>query len=387
MPAKNKRANGEGSVYQRGSDGLWVGAYVIGFDADGKPKRKPIYGKTKGEVVKKLREAQTQIDKGLFVEPDKMTVDQWMRTWHATYVVPARKASTADSYYDNITLHIIPALGMHKLQKLRSEHIQGFYNLEQENGRAPSSIRKMHAVLKAALDQAISNKILMHNPCTGTKLPKQQQEEIEFLEVWEQKALVEAMPDDTNGRAIMLSMSTGLRASELCGLRWRDIDKDSLTVTQVCLRSHTFKGQERLGTELIFNTPKTKKSIRSIPLSKRMQEMLSRQKRDVAIMRMKMGSGWADNDLVFCTQMGTPLEPRNILRTYHRVLKKAGLATRGLHTLRHTFATRAIESGMDVRTLSEILGHEDVATTLNLYCHSSLDTKRASMERMDSLNW
>ena len=89
--------------------------------------------------------------------------------------------------------------------------------------------------------------------------------------------------------------------------------------------------------------------------------------------------------LCFCTQLGTPLESRNLLRTYHVVPKSAGLNKRGLHTLRHTFATRALESGMDVRTLSEIRGHEDVSTTLNLYCHSSLDTKREGMEKMSAL--
>lgn len=96
----SKRSNGEGSIYQRKSDGLWVGAYVIGFKANGKIDRKTVYGKTKAEVVKSLRDAQTKLDNGLYIEPDKMTVEKWLRTWHAAYVVPVRKASTADSYYD-----------------------------------------------------------------------------------------------------------------------------------------------------------------------------------------------------------------------------------------------------------------------------------------------
>lgn len=116
-----------------------------------------------------------------------------------------------------------------------------------------------------------------------------------------------------------------------------------------------------------------------------MQEFLAAQRRDDLRKRLQSGGAWADHDLVFCSQLGTPLESRNLLRTYHRVLKAAGLNQRGLHTLRHTLATRAIESGMDVRTLSEILGHEDASTTLNLYCHSSLDTKRAGMERMSAV--
>ena len=282
-------------------------------------------------------------------------------------------------------LHVVPALGRHKLQRLRTEHVQAFYNEEQEKGFAPGTIRKTHAVLRSALDQAMSNKIIMRNPCIGVKLPKPKQEEIEYLEVWEQRKLLETLTDTSNDRAILLALHTGLRSSELCGLRWKDIGADSLTVAQVCIRSHTFKGQERQGTELIFNTPKTEKSNRTIPLPKRVQELLIDQRREYIQKKLAAGGAWADNDLVFCTQLGTPLESRNLLRTYHKVLKAVGLKKRGLHTLRHTFATRAIESGMDVRTLSEILGHEDVSTTLNLYCHSSLDTKREGMERMSAL--
>ena len=392
-----RRGKGEGSIYQRASDNLWVGTYYAGKKADGSPNLKTVSAKKYDDCLRKLREKQQQVDAGLYVEPDKMTVEQWMLTWFEQYVRPVRKGSTVDTTYHNIMQHIVPAIGKVRLQKLRGEHIQAFINKEQTEGNkgkglAPATIKRINAVLHTALEQAVANKLINSNPCSAVKLPKAAQEEVEVLQDWEYTRLLPMIPDTNEGRAIQLMLSIGLRASEVCGLRWRDISDGNLTVNQACMRMREYEGAKQKGTKISFCTPKTKKSHRQIPLSKSVQNLISRQRLYVNTQKVKAEENyqsgktdkqWQDNDVVFCTAVGTPVENRNLLRAYHKMLKAAGLNQRGLHTLRHTFATRALAKGMDVRTLSELLGHENVATTLNLYCHSSLDTKRDWMEKLD----
>ena len=388
-----KRANGEGTLFQRASDGMWIGKYYVG------DQLKTVSAKRQDVCLAKLQEKRQQVASGTYVEPDKMTVEQWMLKWFDTYVRPVRKGSTADTCYLNITKHINPAIGKVKLQQLRSDHIQAFINKEQKEGNkgkgcAPATIKRFIAVLHAALEQAVTNKLINSNPCAkkAVRLPKQAQEEVEVLQDWEYKKLLPLIPESNEGRAILLMLNTGLRASEACGLRWKDIADDSLTVNQTCMRMREYEGTEQKSTKMGFGIPKSKKSHRDIPLTKSMQTMIKKQRlyvngqRAKAVLAYEEGKtdkDWQDHGLVFCTKYGEPMENRNLLRTYHRILKAAGLNQRGLHTLRHTFATRALAAGMDVRTLSELLGHENVATTLNLYCHSSLEKKREWMDKLD----
>lgn len=390
-----KRANGEGTIFQRASDKMWIGRYYVGEEL------KTVSAKKQEDCLKKLREKQQQVSAGLYMEPDKQTVESWMLTWFDTYVRPVRKGSTADTVYVHIKKHIIPALGSIKLQKLRSEQIQAFYNKEQKEGingkaLAPASIRRLSITLHSAMKQAVANKLINANPCNkdAVKLPKMEQEEVEVLQAWEYEKLLKVIPENNEGRAILLMLNTGLRVSEVCGLRWNDVSDDLLTVNQIGMRVHEYEGTDQnKNTSIIFTSPKTKKSHRDIPLTKSMQALISRQHMYVNGLRAKAVKAfedgktdkqWQEHDLVFCTKIGAPMDKRNILRTYHRILKKAGLNQRGLHTLRHSFATRAVAKGMDIRTLSELLGHENVATTLNLYVHSSLEKKREALDKMDA---
>ncbi len=390
-----KRANGEGTIFQRASDKMWIGRYYVGNEL------KTVSAKKQEDCLKKLREKQQQVSAGLYVEPDKQTVKSWMLTWFDTYVRPVSKASTADTVYVHITKHINPALGSIKLQQLRSEQVQAFYNKEQREGingkaLAPASIRRISITLHSAMKQAVANKLINSNPCNkdAVKLPKMAQEEVEVLQDWEYDKLLPCIPDSNDGRAILLMLNTGLRVSEVCGLRWKDLSDDMLTVNQIAIWVHDYEGTEQnKNASIVFTTPKTKKSHRDIPLTKSMQKLIKAQHMYVNGLRAKAvkahddgktAKEWQENDLVFCAKYGTAMDKRNLLRTYHRILKQAGLNQRGLHTLRHTFATRAVASGMDIRTLSEILGHENVATTLNLYVHSSLDKKREALDKMDA---
>ena len=379
MPTK--RANNEGTIRQR-PDGRWEARYNAGYGADGKLIRRSVYGKTQAEVSKKLLSIRKTLEDGLYVEPSQMTVEAWLEVWLKEYVMPSRRSTTCDNYRNTMEKHLIPVIGKHKLQRLQTAHVQSAINTMVRNKYAPSTVLKCKNVIHGALEQAVRNQLVPRNVSTGVQLPKLEQEEIKTLSLDEQRAFIEVLPDTTTGRAIAFVLMTGLRVGELCGLRWKDIDGDIFTVNQTVRRA---PNMEPGGKKTTIQTakPKTKTSIRQIPISAKARALLDAQRKHQVQERLHYGACWTDNGLVFTAMLGTPLEVRNISRTLYLSLEAIGAAQRGIHALRHTFATRAIESGMDVRTLSEILGHADVATTLRLYVHSSMEAKRNSINLLD----
>lgn len=384
MPEKKKRrANNEGSIRKRKS-GLWEAQYTVGYKENGKAIRRSLYASSKKEVREKLWEVLQQIMRDEYIEPSRLTTADWLDQWLATYCIPLKKASTCTGYEDEINLHIKPFIGDIPLQELRPQHVQSVVNGLVKQKKAPSTVCKAHAILHSALEQAVVNQMLLHNPSRRTILPKMEQKDIRFLSLAEQRAFIAALPEGTAGRALYFILGTGLRVEELSGLRWSDIHGNYFTIAQTIRRNRDFSDDAATRTTLESGTPKTKAGRRTIPLSPRMQELLLTQRREQLILRLAAGNSWIANDLVFCTDIGTPYEGRNLNRVLHRTLQEAGLDTMGVHSLRHTFATRAMEAGMDVRTLSEILGHAKVSLTLQLYAHSSMETKQKELEKMDS---
>lgn len=181
-------------------------------------------------------------------------------------------------------------------------------------------------------------------------------------------------------------MATGLRRSELLGLRWEDVNMNTgiISIRNTIMRQRNFENEDSK-TKIVTGKPKTKKGNREIPLPPSIFEKLKLHKEAQEKHKQEYEAVWKESGLVFTSEVGTNIEPRRLLDTFHKLLTKAGLKKRGLHTLRHTFATRAVESGMDVKTLSEILGHEDISTTLNLYVHSSEEIKKESMGKLNYL--
>lgn len=379
-----KRGNNEGHVRKR-SDGRWEGQFVAGRKSDGTPDRRSVYGKTQAEAQAKLAEALRQVRDHVFIEPSTITVKEWLHLWHKEYVILARKPTTASGYYDTIVNYIAPAIGGHKLQKLRIEHVQAFYNSLTRSGKAPATVAKAHRVLHASLKQAETNGLIPKNVAKGTNLPKQEQEEVKYLSTEEQTALLAILPNSTNGRALRFILGTGLRAAEIVGLRWSDVKEGYIEVAQTIQRSRDFTEEVPKGTKIYTTKPKSRSSVRSIPLNEKLRDLLSSQRSEQNARRLKLGGVWTSNDLVFAASTGKPMDARNLGRTLHAQLNKIEAEKRGLHALRHTFGTRAIENGVDPRTLSEIMGHKDVATTLRLYVHSSMDTKKKAMESLADL--
>ena len=374
-----RRGNNEGSIYQR-EDGRWTAAYY----AQG--KRKYVYAPTRDAVAKKLRDIQFKIDRGEFVEPSAVTVEQWLSVWLREYAAPAVRPSTFAAHTSVVNSHLIPALGKVKLQGLRAEHIQIFINEQVRQGYAPATVKRQLATLKVSLNQAVKNQLIFRSPADAVTLPKQEQKTIECLSVEEVTLLLPALPENTHGRALHFILGTGLRVAELCGLRWCDIDSDAIHVNQI---TYTLRWGEQVNR--ITNPPKTKAGMRLIPLNDKLRALLDEQRQAQRIERMRVGSAWQGNEpckgeqYVFATETGMPADRHNVARTLRASLKQAGLKSRGIHALRHTFATMWVQSGGDLRTLSEILGHTNVAFTMQRYVHSDTTAKRKGMEIMANL--
>ena len=374
-----KRGNTEGSIYQR-TDGRWTAAYCV------QGKRKYLYAQTREEAARKLRDTQAKIDRGEFVEPSALTVGQWLSVWLREYAAPAVRPSTLASHVGVVNSHLIPALGKTKLQGLRAEQIQAFVNAQVREGYAPTTVKRQIATLKVALNQAVKNQLIFRSPADAITLPKQEQKTIEFLTAEEAGALLSVLPDNTHGRALRFTLGTGLRVAELCGLRWCDVEGSLIHVNQITYALRQAEQMVRFSTP-----PKTKAGKRLIPLNDKLRALLDAQRQAQRLERVRAGSAWLGGEpgkgeqYVFATETGSPADRHNIARALRSSLKTAGLKSRGVHALRHTFATMWVQSGGDLRTLSEILGHTNVAFTMQRYVHSDTAAKRRGMEAMASL--
>ena len=387
-----KKANGEGSITKR-SDGRYMGRYTVNG------KRKSVYGATHKEVRKKLNEVLNDISQGCYVEPSKETFGCWLQEWLITYALPTVKQSTYVSYEGYIRIHLIPELGDIRLTALNREQIQRFFNKksagsQDKKGLSPKSLKNIYNMLNSTLEQAVTNEKLIRNPLRGIKLPKIEKREIRILETDEQIKLQTAARNSPEPQAfgIIFTLSTGVRLGELLGLKRSDLNykKHSVIVRRTVGRLQRIdengslikRGAGIKTTEIVVRSPKSANSQREIPLFDELwNELLSYCEKMKAMMD-DFGIPYNQDSYVFCNYSGNPYDPRVYEDLFKRTLKAANLERINFHALRHTFATRALEAGMDIKVLSSILGHAQASTTLNLYAHALADHRKLSMDKM-----
>ena len=387
-----KKANGEGSITRR-SDGRYMGRYTVNG------KRHSIYGETHSEVREKLNQKLAEIARGEYIEPTKETVAAWMKEWLTTYALPSVKQSTYISYESYIRLHINPELGDIKLTALTLEQVQRFFNKKAtgskgKKGLAPKSLKNIYNMFHEAIDQAIINQKMIRNPLLGVKLPKLQQAERRVLSAHEQESLqaVTKSAEELPAYGIIFALSTGVRLGELVALQWKDVNfsTHSIRVRRTAGRLKKIdengepveKSEGTTATEIVIRTPKSATSARIIPIFPELWADLMEYREKQLAIKDAMGSDYHDGDYIFSTVDGRLYDPRTFEDLFKRKVELAGIGDTNFHALRHTFATRALEAGMDIKVLSSILGHAQASTTLNLYGHALPDHKKASMERM-----
>ena len=346
------------NIYKR-KDGRWEGRYKCGFDDKGKTKYRSVYAKTYNEVKEKLSELRSESVS--FVSSGKLTVKELFSEWFRIVKFKV-KESTYANYKMKADKHILPEFGGIAYSQLSAKSVHEFIEKKLKRGLSPKYISDIIVVFKS-MAKYISSEHGYNNPLSNVILPKSSDKELHLFSEKEQVKFQKYISEniDTTTIGIMLSYYAGLRVGEVCGLKWSDIDleKSTLTVRRTVQRIMRKNGSK--STELVILSPKSINSKRTIPLPEFLWKILKNYK-----------SG--DNAYIISGSEKIT-EPRTMQYRFKSLLRKADLPSVNYHSLRHMFATNGIKLGFDVKTLSEILGHSTVETTLNRYVHSSMERK------------
>jgi len=380
---KEKRANGEGSVYFRESDKKWVGSITHNG------KRKVFYGKTKKEAREKMNTALYEQQKGTLPTTSKQTVAQFLDHWLENTQKASVRPRTYERYEEVIRLHINPAIGRHQLQKLTAQHIEVFYTKKLEQGLSPRTVNTFHNILHKALDKARKLRLVGENVTELVDRPRVEDTEINPLSLEQIKALLVVSQGHSMEMLLTLALATGMRRGELMGLKWQDIDfeKGTLQVRRILSRVPSkLKTEERKG--YVEAATKTKKSRRSIVIVAFALELLKRHKEKQQERQQEAKektTRWVENDFVFRSGVGTPLHPDNdIFVPFKALLKAANLPNIRFHDLRHSAATLLLSEGVHPKIVQEILGHSNINITLNVYSHILPGMQQGAMDKINS---
>ena len=371
-----KRKNGEGTVRLR-KDGRWEGRVIIGYDEKGLPKTKNVLAKTKGECIEKLKALKATItpDTSAKLKAD-MPFGEWLDYWYETYCKPNARPATQRTYEGYIRLYLQPRLGSVPLNKVTISDVQQMCTwmltearVDQKNGDgglSNSQVRNCYSLCDRVLEKAVAEKLIARNPAKGCKLPPDRSKEMKVLSREDmQKVLIQAK-EENYYELFLLEFATGLRLGELMALQWDDVN---LTTGELRIN----KQVNLVGSKLVISEPKTKAAIRTLILPISVRKVLAEYK-------TRVNSRWLfpspkKDDL--------PIIPSAVSRRLHTLLEHAGCEQVRFHDLRHTFATNALAHGMDIKTLSTILGHVSSATTLNTYSHVTDEMRQKAAVKID----
>ena len=374
-----KRANGEGSIRKR-KDGRWEGRYTAGHDpATGKQIFKNVLGKTQAEVKEKLKKALVEAGQIDFTKSGKYTVGTWMDEWFENVAKIKVRPSSHQTYRGYIDNHIKPNIGNIPLEKLTTMDLQKLYRtlltkgrverIEAENqpsGLSAKTVRNINQVISSALDLAVAQKIIPSNPTDACELPKVEHREMQTIPKEQLQAFLAEARATGVYEMYYIDLATGLRRGELLGLKWQDIDwkKGIIKVRRQIAR---------VDGQIVEAPLKTKNSYRTVTISPQAIEVLKQQKAKT------------HDQYVFPSPNGGPISPDSVNNMLKRVLARAGIPKVRFHDLRHTFATIALQNGVDIKTVSGMLGHFSAGFTLDTYAHVTTAAQKEAAQTMGNV--
>lgn len=308
-------------------------------------------------------------------------MEEFLSRWIEDSVRDNVRVRTLDNYRLQVRRHIVPALGRIKLKNLSPAHVQGFYRAKIDSGLSPATVRYIHAVLHRALKQAVRWGLVPRNVADAVDIPKLDRDEINALSPDETRAFLNAAKGDRLEALYVVAIHCGLRRGEILGLKWSDIDLDRKT-----LRVNRQIQRMRDGSGFGFSAPKNSKSRRTIRLTNAAVEALRGHRKRQAEEKLRYGTLYEDQGLVFTTTVGTPLEPSNIdRRSFKPLLKEAGLRSIRFHDLRHTCATLMLAQGVNPKIAQERLGHSTISQTMDTYSHVLPDMQDRAVAALDDV--
>lgn len=374
-----------GHVRKRGSK--WCFVLDIGTDPEtGKRKQKWFSGfNTKKEAEKEMVRKMNELEKGTLVVSTNITLGEYLENWLLDFVKGAVKPTTFESYSRLIRTYIIPSLGSLTLEKLHATHIQRFYNKMLEDGRtvgngglSSGTIQKLHGILRTALNHAVKWQLVSRNVVILTEPPRIHKKEIFPLEIEEVKQLLFYAKNDRYYIAFLLAITAGLRRGEILGLRWKDVDLDARTAS-IC------KNLVLVNNKPVLQEPKTRRSARLVTLPYVTVQALLEHKQKQDREKLRASITYQDYDLIVATSLGTPVNPRNLIRNFEQILKVAGLPRIRFHDLRHTHATLMLRQGEHPKVISERLGHSNISITMDTYSHVIPNMQFEAVDRFERM--
>lgn len=339
---------------------------------------------TKREAEKRLAELHHQLDTGSLIKPSKLTLGEFLRQWLRDYASTNVRAATLEGYRITIERHLIPSLGAIPLSQLKPPHLQSYYARALKEGRrdgtgglSARSVVHHHRVLRQALSHAMKWGLVIRNVADAVDPPRPMSKEMKALD----SAGVSRLLDEARGTMyfplIHLATFTGMRRSELLGLRWKDVDlrRATVSISQVlhCLPGH----------RIVFEPPKTAKSRRLVTLSQEAVLALRTYGEMVEADLAQLGSLLTGDRLVFSQLDGSPFLPNTVTHAFAKIARRAGLEGIHFHSLRHSHASIMLQEGVSSKVVAERLGHSTVALTLDVYSHVTPGLKEDAAGRFE----
>jgi integrase len=375
-----KRGNGEGSIYQRKSDGKWVGSITLE-----NRKRKVFYGDTRKEVQEKMKVALREQQQGTLITARQQSVKEYLEDWLENTHKRSIRPRSHERYEEIVRLHIVPAIGKVPLQKLTPQRVQRFYSDMLNGGYSSVTVNAVHNLLHKALDNAVRWELVAQNVCEKVSPPRKQRHEIRPLTPEQIHQLLDAARGHPQEALFILALATGMRRGELLGLKWQDISftEGTLQVRRVLNRVPT-KMVKALGQSYIEAEPKTEKSRRNIILAEFVLEALRQHRERQGELKRNAGAAWEEHDYVFCTPKGKHLHPGNdVLVPLKKLLQQAGLPDIRFHDLRHSAATMLLSMEVHPKVVQELLGHSQIGMTMDIYSHVLPTMQREAINKLN----
>lgn len=385
--AKNdntRRAKGEGTIRKKGNG--YEGRITV--EVNGVRKQVSVYDKSQRVVVEKMQDLRKKKDDNYYIENKNITLEEWLKEWMRVYKRPYVSPRTYQGYVEK-SKTILEHLGNMQLQKIELYHLQKFISDLQIEGKSPKSLRHYYSILKMCFDDAIMCRHISLNPTRNLKLPSMRRKELSIMTKEEQLVFESFMKKYRMGPAYIVLANTGLRAGELSGLTWKDVDFENkaLYVRRGMQKITTYDDDfNKVKRERKVTDVKTENSYRIVPMLDKVVRVLKEYKQKIQVEQeelAELGEEIKDDDFIFKTKCNHPITSEYLRKTCQEICKSNNFRKVGIHELRHTFATRSIEAGIDLRVLQEILGHASYSTTADIYVHILGQVKLSQMNRLE----
>jgi len=363
---RDKRGNGQGTLYQRSGRRGWFGAVT----ANG--KRKIVHAETKTEAAHLLAQTIAQREAGRLVVAPNQSTGAYLQQWLEQVVKPRVRPGTYRGYEQLVRTHLVPALGKTRLDRLAPAQVQAVLNAKLEGGLAPATVRYIRAVLRSALKHAVRWGLAGYNAAELVDGPRVEREEIRPFTPAQARQLLDAAHGDRLEALYAVALSMGLRQGEALGLRWEDVELDDGLI-------HVRRQLLRTKAGLAVAPVKTARGRRTLTMPTTIVETLAAHR------QRQLAAGIAPTGYVFTTIGGKPLDARNVVRAFKGLLRKAALPDRRFHDLRHSAATLLLVQGVPARVVMDILGHSQIQVTLGTYSHVLPELHRDAADRMDAI--